>query len=282
MLRTPRGTSASTPFTKHVERALWGGYHADRLGFAFAAGYRAALHRLFEHAKVDVPDLAFSLAATESGGAHPRAIQTKLEGNVLRGEKTFATLAWRADELLVVASRGETPEGRNQLVVVRVPRDAKGLVIEDRPPTPFAPEIPHAVVKLKDVAVAADAVLPGDGWDVWLKPFRTIEDTHVLAATIGYLLGVARTYDWERVVQAELVTHALSVADIAARDPADALTHVALAGLFAGARRLAASVDSEWHKVAPDERERWQRDMALLLVAENARAKRTENAFATF
>ena len=35
-------------------------------------------------------------------------------------------------------------------------------------------------------------LLPGDGYDIYLKPFRTIEDIHVHAALIGYLVGVAR------------------------------------------------------------------------------------------
>jgi hypothetical protein len=268
-----------------VERALWGGLHADRLGFAFVAGYGSALRSLFLHAGAPLPSGKVCLAATESGGAHPRAIETTLrEQNgvfLLRGEKTFATLASRSDELLVVASRGQSDDGRKRLAVVRVARDAKGLTIEDRPATPFAPEIPHAVVKLDEVAVESSAVLPGDGWNVWLKPFRTIEDTHVMASTVGYLAGVARTYGFDRGVLAELVAHAASLVDIGARAPSDPITHVILAGVFSSARKLAASLDAEWReKVADDERERWLRDMPLLLVAENARSKRTENAFA--
>lgn len=276
---------AQCPFSGNVERALWGGFHADRLGFAFAAGYGAAVRRLFEHGEVAPPSGAVCLAATETGGAHPRAIATRLdkEGGalVLRGEKTFATLASVADELLVVASRGVGPEGRNRLRVVRVPRGARGLVIEDRPRTAFAPEIPHAVVRLTDVVVDERAVLPGDGYEKWLKPFRTIEDTHVLASTVGYLAGAARAYGWDRDVLAELVGIGLSLVDVGARDPSAPLTHVALAGLFSGARRLVASLESEWQKASAEERDRWQRDLPLLAIAENARTRRTEKALAT-
>jgi len=114
------------------------------------------------------------------------------------------------------------------------------------------------------------------------SPFRTIEDTHVLAATVGYLAGVARAYGFDRNVLAELVAHAASLTDIGARGPSDPVTHVLLAGVFGSARKLAASLDSEWHhKVTAEERERWLRDMPILLIAENARTKRTENAFAT-
>lgn len=273
------------PYEGSVDRALWGGLHSDRLGFAFGAGYASALRRLFAHAGAALPDGTVCLAVTETGGGHPRAMNTTLrEENgvfLVRGEKTFATLASRSDAMLVVASRGKTDAGRNQLVIVQIPRDAEGVTIEDRPATPFAPEIPHAVVRFDDVAIPSSAVLPGDGYDVWVKPFRTIEDTHVLAATVGYLAGVARAYGFDRNVLAELVAHAAGLTDVGARDPSDAVAHVLLAGLFSSARKLAASLDAEWqHKVAAEERDRWLRDMPLLLIAENARMKRTENAFA--
>jgi acyl-CoA dehydrogenase len=273
------------PYEGSVDRALWGGLHSDRLGWAFRAGYVAALHRLFAHAGASVPPGNVCLAATEKGGAHLRAIETTLrEDNgvfLLSGEKTFVTLASMSDELLVVATRGKTDDGKSRLVMVRVPRGTAGVSIEDRPPTAFAPEIPHAIVRFDDVAIASSAVLPGDGYEVWLKPFRTIEDTHVLAATVGHLAGVARAYGFDRNVLAELVAHAAGLTDVGARDPSDPVAHVLLAGLFSSARKLAASLDSEWHhKVTPEERERWLRDMPLLLVAENARTKRTENAFA--
>lgn len=280
---TPR--MSDCPHEGSVDRALWGGLHADRLGHAFGAGYASALRRLFDHAGASLPSGTVCLAATESGGAHPRAIATTLRDEngtfLIRGEKTFATLASRSDELLVVASRGASPDGKNALVIVRVPRDAAGLTIEDRPATAFAPEIPHSIVRLDDVAVPSSAVLPGDGYDVWLKPFRTIEDTHVLASTVGYLAGATRVFGWDRNVLAELVTHAATLAAIGARDPSDAVTHVVLAGVFSSARKLAASLDSDWKRAEPAERERWLRDLPLLLLAENARTKRTENAFVT-
>ena len=57
------------------------------------------------------------------------------------------------------------------------------MTIEDRPPTPFAPEIPHARITLANVTVRDEDVLPGDGYARYLKPFRTIEDTFVLDPT---------------------------------------------------------------------------------------------------
>jgi alkylation response protein AidB-like acyl-CoA dehydrogenase len=159
--RPDRPERLETPFTDTIDCAAWAGFHADRLGYAFVGGYEAALRRLVG----GQPGRGRRcLAATEAGGAHPRAIATKLEGGVLRGEKTFATLASVADELLVIASTGASADGKNALVLVRVPRDAPGLRIVDRPPTPFAPEIPHATVTFDDFAVDPGAVLAGDGY----------------------------------------------------------------------------------------------------------------------
>ncbi|HVJ89651.1 MAG TPA: hypothetical protein VM580_07585, partial [Labilithrix sp.] len=105
------GRIVACPFSKPFDRALWAGFEADRLGYAFAGGYRAALTSLFSWAAqaTSAPahlwpsiDVRLSLAATEAKGAHPRAIATKLvaegESLLLDGEKTFATLASAADE----------------------------------------------------------------------------------------------------------------------------------------------------------------------------------------
>lgn len=286
------------PFTGQVERALWAGFHADRLGYAFVGGYGAALSRLVEHvgqaqglpAGRAFPERPLPphvcLCATESGGAHPRAIATRLDKQggalVLEGEKTFATLATVSDELLVVASRGIEADGKNRLRIVRVKPNADGVEIIPRPETPFTPEIPHAVVRFKGVVVENEDMLPGDGYEQWLKPFRTIEDTHVLAATVGYLQGAARTHGFGRDVSAELVSLSLSLIDIGARDPGMPLTHIVLAGLFSATRRLVASLGTAWEKAPEDERARWLRDLPLLSIAENARSKRTDNAWAQF
>lgn len=287
---------AKCPFEGQVERALWGGFHADRLGYAFVAGYSAALLRLFDHAaraQGITPDRALckrplpahlSLCATESGGAHPRAIATRLDKQggalILNGEKTYATLASRADELLVIATRGVDADGKSRLRLVRLAPSAPGVQIVPRPSTPFAPEIPHAIVRFKDVVVESEDVVPGDGYEHYLKPFRTIEDTHVLASAIGYLQGAARQYGFARELSAELVSVALSLVDVGARDASAPLTHIVLAGLFASVRRLFDALDGEWAKAPAEERERWERDRALLLIAEGARARRTEVAWA--
>src|SRR4051812_46156360 len=199
-----------------VDRALIGGAHADRLGFAFAGGYAPALHAL-------VPALGDSIAAlcaTEDKGAHPRAIQTRLEpaaggGYTLTGRKKWATVGNLAASLLVVATTGDGADGVPRLRIVRVPARATGVTIT---PTsaPFVPEVPHAELALDHVAVAEADLLPGDGYADYLKPFRTVEDIHVHAALIGYLIGVARRHQLAQLDR--LIALAASVRALAGLD----------------------------------------------------------------
>lgn len=263
------------PYEASIDRALWAGFEADRLGYAFVGGYFSALQRLLGVRD----DVRRCLAATESGGAHPKAIRTTLEGGALNGEKTFATLATHADELLVVASIGLGADGRNQLVLLKVPPSAKGVTITPRSPTPFAPEIPHARVTFENVE--AWAALAGDAYTNYLKPFRTIEDTHVVAATIGYLVAVSRRAAWNHSFAEGAIALTVTLRAVAAASPLDPTHHLVLSGVFTALRRLIAEHESEWGKTDAAERERWQRDVGLLLVAEQARTKRTEAAWDT-
>lgn len=264
---------ADAPYPRAIDRALWCGFEADRLGYAFVGGYDAALAQLLG----TNDGKRRCLAATESGGGHPKAIQCAFADGALRGEKTFATLATHADEMLVVATTGQDAEGRNQLVLLRVSTHAPGVTIVPRKPTPFAPEIPHARVTFDDVREVS--ALGEDAYTNYLKPFRTIEDTHVLAATLGYLIAAARRANWNRAFLEGAAAQVVAVRAIAEASPLDAVNHLVLAGAFTALRRLVAEHEAEWEKSPAEERERWQRDAGLLLVAEQVRTKRTEAAW---
>ncbi|MGZ3451916.1 MAG: acyl-CoA dehydrogenase family protein [Polyangiales bacterium] len=257
-----------------VERALLGGLHADRLGYAFAAGYRAALSALAPA----LGDEAVALCATESGGAHPRAIQTTLSQGRLSGHKKWTTLGSRAASLLVVARIGVENE-RPLLKVVRVPVARDGVRVTPMTDTPFVPEIPHAEVSFENVKIDDSDVLPGDGYDCYLKPFRTIEDLHVHGAVIGYLLSVARRHRLPRAIVEELVALACALPALVAEPPLDPATHVALAGLISATAHAVDHFEPHWATVDAPERDRWMRDRALLMVAGKARAARRETAW---
>ena len=274
---------ATCPFTSFVDRSLWAGVHADRVAYAFVGAYSAALAQLVAGLPSARPfPTRMCMAATEKGGGHPKAIETRLTDLTLNGEKTFATQASAAEELLVVASRGEDESGQNRLAIVRVSAKAPGVTITNKPEMAFAPELSHAIVRLENVKVAEADVLPGDGYSTYLKPFRTIEDTQVLAATLGYAIGVVRTYALDTGLLSELLAHGELVVTLGARPPADPLTHVLLAGAFAGARRLTIALSAAFTaKDDSEERARWERDQPMLGVAGNVRAQRTASAFKT-
>ncbi|HYV49081.1 MAG TPA: acyl-CoA dehydrogenase family protein [Myxococcaceae bacterium] len=266
-----------------IDAAAVGGVYADRLGWAFVAGYGEALRVL--DPGLPAGGMA-ALCATEARGVHPRDLETaaRREGAewVVDGVKVFATLADQADVLLVVASAGSGEGGRNRLVVVRVPAKAPGVTLEASPrEIPFAPEISHQVVRFSGVRVPESAALPGDGYEDALKPFRSIEDAHVFAAGLSYLCGVAGRFDWpasfrERAVTPVMALRALASSPSGLRTPE---SHVALGGALALGREVVEASEAFWDRAGAAERERWRRDRPLLEVAGKARAARLEAAW---
>ena len=260
-----------------IARAFLGGAAADRLGFAFAGGYAEALRALVP----GHPRPLLALCATEEGGAHPRAIRTALtadgDGHRLSGHKRWATLSDAGGDLLVIAIRGAGADGKPRLAAVAIPDDAPGVTLTASA-APFVPEIPHATVALVDVAVAAAAVLPGDGYAAYLKPFRTVEDLHVHAALCGYLVGVARRHRLGDDAIERGLALAAALATLAAGDVMAPATHRALAGAIALAADAVAQLEAAWAAVGGDEWQRWQRDRPLLGVARAARQARLDRA----
>jgi acyl-CoA dehydrogenase len=251
--------------------AARGGMAARTVGAAFLAGYGAALKRL-------VPSLPSErrvcLCATEEGGAHPRNIKTTLADGKLRGHKKWATGGPLADLLLVVASVGAGEDGRNRLKVALVDAHGPGVTLTAMPPTPFVPEIPHAEVELEDAP--ALEILDGDGYDSYLKPFRTIEDAHVFGAVLGYLFAAAQQHGWPRAFGERVLAVLASLGRVAEGDPASPELHLVLAGALALGRQLAH--EAAGHMAEPA-RADWLRDCALLDVAGKARQARADAAW---
>lgn len=264
-----------------IRRAILGGAAAGSVGTAFLAGYQAALRAL-------VPGLGESLTAlcaTERGGGHPRAIEARLEpdgaGWRLSGRKTFVTGGRDARVLLVVAHSGLEPDGRKRLHLVRVAADAPGVSLTPLPALPFAPDVSHAAVELERVAVGAEALLPGDGYTRYLKPFRTVEDLHVVGALLGYLLACGLAAGWARGLLEEAGALLASARELSGRDPSAPGTHLALAGLLASARTWIERTRPGWGRLGLVTGAALERDIALLGVADGARERRTAVAWET-
>jgi acyl-CoA dehydrogenase len=269
-----------------MARAIGGGFAADRVAWAFAAGYQAALHAL-------QPDLAGEVLAafcvTEESGRRPRDMRTTItrrdDGSVaISGAKRWTTLGPDSSLLLVVgrmvdadaaADDGERP----QLRVARVPAGTPGLSLIAMPATRFVPEVPHARVQLDDVRLPVDALLPGDGYETFVKPFRTLEDMHVTAAVLAYLLREARARDWPTPLREQLVATLAVLVSVAAGPVDSPATHVALEGALLWAHRLYEEAGKLWDTVAEEAAVRWRRDTALFEVAGSARAQRAARAW---
>lgn len=269
---------------KTADMAVTGGFYADRVAFAFAAGYHAALQNL-------VPDLPketiTAFCVTEEGGGHPRMINSRLDplpddhasGWRLNGRKQFVTCADEAEMFLVAASTGMAPDGKNNIRIVRVKRNTPGLRINVMDDLPFVPEISHGMIELNDIALTEEQMLPGDGYTRYIKPFRTLEDLHVNAAILGYLFRIARQFKWPRPITEQILSLIVTTQTLAECDPSLPEVHIAFGGLFAQTTQLIAGLDSLWAGVSPDIHVAWKRDEALLNIAGKARAIRLDSAW---
>jgi acyl-CoA dehydrogenase len=265
-----------------IQRAIAGGFAADRVAWAFCSGYQAALRAL-------VPGLSDStvavLCATEKDGNHPKAIRTTLERqqNQLRmnGHKKWTTLGPAATLLLVVARVGGDESERPALKVVRVAGDAPGVRLQPMPPTRFVPEAPHAEVYLEDVGVTEADVLDGDGYERYLKPFRTVEDIHVQAAIIAYLVREARVQGGSQPFIEQALAVLQNLAALALAGSSDPMTHLLLAGALQQSAALFARAGELWRSADENDaaRLRWARDASLLQVAGSARELRRQRAW---
>ncbi len=268
-------------FRDPIALAAAGGFAADRLGWAFASGYQAALGALLPGRS---PERAVALCATEERGGHPREIHTALTGSDrqgwrLSGRKRFVTLGTFARQLVVLASTGRRDDGRNRLRAVLVDAGSDGVSVEEQPPLSIVPEVPHGAVRLEDVAVPPGDVLPGDGYAAVLEPFRTVEDLHVLAAAVGYAVQLVRRGGGEAALVEELLATLCAIRALAGEDPLAPEVHVALGGLERQQRALLDRVEGAAERVGPDTAARWRRDRPVLSIAARVRQRRLDTAW---
>lgn len=271
--------------------ALRGGFAADRLAWAFAAGYQAALRSLLRGVG---PQELLSLCLTETTGKRPRELRCtatrQADGRwLLQGHKSWAAFGAACTTMLVIARTGDgagaagaasdsTPQP--QLVALRVPNDAPGVRLDGMPATGLIPELPHGRLDLQQVLLPADACLPGDGYSDFAKPFATLEDLNVGAAVLAYLLREARARSWPAALREQLVATLALLVSLTEKPLADAATQVTLAGALDWARQVHTEAAALF-AATPDDpaAQRWQRDAKLLGVLGAARAQRAARAW---
>jgi alkylation response protein AidB-like acyl-CoA dehydrogenase len=299
-----RWRDASAAVATPLEQALRAGFDADRIGWAFAGGYQAALRALWP--ALPRGQLA-AFCVTEEGGNRPRDIRTRFsvapDGALsIDGDKRWTTLGPDSSWLLVVGvmphgampgavapgarpgaanvHAGADDRARPELKVACVSSVAAGLRLLPMAPTRFVPEVPHARVELRAVGIDRSALLPGDGYADYVKPFRTIEDIHVTLAVLAYLLREARHRGWPVDFAERVCALLVALAELTLADGSSPYTHIALSGATSAARALYAQADALWAATADDPAaQRWQRDAALFDVAASARAQRGARAW---
>lgn len=278
----PRHRAIAAEHPDPIHQAIVGGFVADRVGWAFASGYQAALRALVH----DLPaDRICALCVTEEDGNSPKAIKSTLRRNgsglILDGAKRWTTLGPESGALFLVAARDADAAGeRPSLKVARVASDAAGVTVEKMPPTRFVPEVPHARLKFEGVRVADSALLPGDGYDQYVKRFRTVEDIHVQAAVLSYLMREAQRLSWPEGWIERLSALLAALGKLSDMPPENAETHISLAGALAIGAGFIDEAGAFWMKSAADPAAlRWARDRDLLKVASAAREQRTKRAW---
>lgn len=269
-----------------VDRAIAGGFAADCFAYAFAAGYCCALQRL-------VPTFPQNVIAcfciTEEGGAHPRAISSRLvpSGNdanggrtfTLNGHKKYITCATEADRFLVAASEGIRDDGKNSIRIISIDAKAPGIRIMPMRELRLVPEISHAEVGFTDVAVSEADLLPGDGYTGYIRPFRTIEDLHVSAAVLGYLFRNAHRYGWDRSIRESILGRIALLRCLALNRPDAPAVHIVTADALNQIRELFVHLEPLWETVGGEAKKAWDRDKALMNIAGKARAMRLQAAW---
>ncbi|MES2821075.1 MAG: acyl-CoA dehydrogenase family protein [Pseudomonadota bacterium] len=254
--------------------ALLGGRLAATPGLAFLAGYQGALRALWPSA----PRSLGALCVTEHKSTRPADMSTRLNGLSLSGRKDFVTAAEAADWLLV-AARSEAPGESPGLALCVVYNGAPGVRIEPLPALGLMPDIGHARLHLDNAHCER---LAGDGWQAYVKPFRTLEDVHVLTAIGAWLHGIAQVQGWPRDLRLRLLGLLAGCAEVARQPAAQPTTHLLLAGLFAQFEGLQAELSAAFAAGPADLAALWRRDSGLMDMARGARGKRLEKAEATF
>ncbi|UVK99915.1 acyl-CoA dehydrogenase family protein [Pseudomonas sp. B21-048] len=259
---------AVSPF----ELAVVGGRLMATPGLAFLVGYQAALRMLWPSAPLSLG----ALCVTEQRSLRVADMQTRLRDLRLSGRKDFVTAGDAADWLLV-AARSEEPGEVPRLSLAVVYPDEPGVRLEKLAPMPLMPDIGHGRLFLDN---ALCELLAGDGWDAYVKPFRTLEDIYVLSGMTAWLFGVGQDSDWPQTLQLRLLALLAGCAEVSRQAPNNSAGHVLLGGLFAQFDGLKAEVNQALADGSPEWAAMWQRDQAVMDLAAGARGKRLAKALA--
>ena len=248
--------------------------------YAFAAGYQCALCSMIP--SLDITQ-RYAFCVTEEAGNSAKVIETSLQAKddhfLLSGHKKFITGADQATQLLIVANSGVGEDGRKKLKLVNVEKSSGGIELEIMQGLPFIPELSHGRLTFDNLVVQPEQILAGDAYEEYVKPFRTVEDIHVYASVLGYLVGIAKRNDWPQEILEKLLGLLIGFQAVANTHPKLSGGHIALGGLFTLAKQLIDEIQPLIEQLPEELKTIWERDKVLLTVALKAREKRLENAW---
>ncbi|MEY1660903.1 acyl-CoA dehydrogenase family protein [Isoalcanivorax beigongshangi] len=255
--------------------AVLGGLAADRVAWAFFAGYQAAVQALVPGLPAGI---ARAFAATEGGKTRAEELATEAipsaDGWRLSGAKSWVLLGADCDELLVLA------RAAGQAVLLQVPANTAGLEFGDTKPLAFIPELPHSAVRLHQLALPTTAKLVVPGSRPAALRFRTLEDILVTTASLAYLWRQACTHQWPDDIGAQLFALLLGLRGLLAAED-DVATRFTLDGLLCQGRALQQQVAALWPPEHSEEAARWHRDRPLALLGERVHASRRARGWQT-
>jgi len=269
-----------------IDQAIVGGRISNNMSFAFAAGYQSAIQSLFKPETRQLASLCVSEKHEGKHGNHPRLIQSSLtqqnDQRSLNGSKSFITGACEAEFLYIACSTGSNKDHRPNIKMLALPANQPGIQISETAKLSFVPEVSHGEACFSDVIIANQQILPGDGYLDYIKPFRTIEDIHVFAAVLGFLLGQAMDSNWQHSSIERILSLLVTLRTIGHMPGNQASTHLVLAGCRSQMESLIAETDDEFKQLSPESYADWQRDKALLSIASKAHQARTQKAWMQF
>ncbi len=277
--------AASTPgHDGAFSAAIAAAWRADRLAWAFFAGYQGALRWAFGDGAAAADDRLRAFCVNESGRKITE-ITTTLSGaddNLrLHGAKSWALAGLDPLDLFVLARRdGGRARGPGSLVVVRVPSDAPGVAFQPARPQPVVPELPHTAVTFDAVAITRAQCVAGDGYADHARPFRLREDLFVSGCALACLLGEAHAAAWPTLWRQRCMAAIVALHACTRRSPVESASEVLAAGALSLAGDVFQEAEPHWACGDPAAAERWRRDLPLLAGGKEARRLRAQAAWA--
>jgi hypothetical protein len=259
--------------TNSLKATLELGLRATSIGQSFAAGYRCALQSLWP--KLNSKEWA-ALCVSETQGNHPKKIITTVtEQGVLKGHKSFVSMAEQAEQLIIIAKSGETHD-RPILKAVLVSQSQVGVEAKAMPNIGMLPDINHGSIELNN---AEGIVLPGDGHADFSRRFRYLEDVHLLMAFVSLILSKSLRNNLDPEIVEKCLVLVTAIVNLDKQD--SHWQHLHLSGLFREFEGLALNFEAAIEDVNGDFYQNWMRDKKIFSIASRARKERTKKAIVT-